>query len=311
MRKDEVYKIFFEDNERVADILNIYLDDSERISAGDIHEMNSGLIFKIREELAWRNVSKIRDIVRKVAFNTTFIIADIEPQDSVDYSYPLRELSYIYGEYEKQARSIRRSVRRQPKGLSRGEWLYSFKKENRLNPTVIILLYSGEEAWDGPTELWDMLDMEGVPKGLKSLVMNHKIHMIDVRRLTEDTLKKFKTDVGNVFESISCSDDEELFKTLINNNEYYQNIPEDAYELISAYTNISNQVDKESLRNEDGGYNMCKAFDDHYESGRKEGVSQGKEIILLAQIKDGEITIESAAKRLDMTPEEFMKKYHL
>ena len=45
---------------------------------------------------------------------------------------------------------------------------------------------------------------------------------------------------------------------------------------------------------------MCKAFEDHYESGRKfgfnqgisEGISQERETLLLALIKDKEITIE-------------------
>ena len=62
---------------------------------------------------------------------------------------------------------------------------------------------------------------------------------------------------------------------------------------------------------------MCKAFEDHYESGRKfgfnqgisEGISQERETLLLALIKDKEITIESAARRMDMTPEEFAAKY--
>ena len=60
---------------------------------------------------------------------------------------------------------------------------------------------------------------------------------------------------------------------------------------------------------------MCKAFDDHFENGRQlgisQGISQGKEMLLIAQIKDGEISIENAAKRMDMTPKEFADKYKL
>lgn len=42
---------------------------------------------------------------------------------------------------------------------------------------------------------------------------------------------------------------------------------------------------------------------------REEGRLEGRIEVLIAQIQDGEVTIESAAKRLDMTPEEFKKKY--
>lgn len=319
MKKDEVCKVFFEDNERVADLLNLYTKEGEAVSADDIHEVDSGLIYKIRNGLSWKRISKSRDIVRKVVFNTTFIIADIEPQDNIDYSYPLRDLCYIYGEYEKQARSIRRNFRKHPQGLSAGEKLYSFSKNSKLNPTVIILLYSGEEKWDGPTQLWDMLNMDGVPEGLKKLVMNHRIHMIDIRRLQKETFRQFKTDVGKVFEFISSSNSKDEIDNLLSREDYFKNTPEDAYELMNSFANISRDINKTEYINDDGGYDMCKAFEDHYESGRKigydqgfdQGISQGKETILLAQIKDGEITIESAARRLEMSPDEFVKKYKL
>lgn len=335
MKRDEVCKAFFEDNERFADILNIYTDESAKISATDIQEVNSELIINIPTETKGKKklhakplnrgslISKYRDIVRKVAFRTTFIIADIEPQDNIDYSYPLRELGYIYGEYEKQARVIRKYIKRNKGNLTKDELLYLFAKDSRLNPTVIILLYSGEEEWNGPTELWQMLDMEGIPEGLKSLIMNHRIHMIDIRRLPNETLENFESDVGKVFKSIIYSDNEDLFCRLIEEDPYFTNMDEDAYDLVSAYASIHISENKENLRTEEGGISMCKAFDDHYESGRQQGIeqgieqgiaqgiAQGKELLLLALISDGEITIENAAKRMNMTPNEFAKKYNL
>lgn len=50
---------------------------------------------------------------------------------------------------------------------------------------------------------------------------------------------------------------------------------------------------------------------DAKEEGRAEGRAEGRETLLLAQINDGEISIESAAKRLKITPEEFIKKFDL
>ena len=49
------------------------------------------------------------------------------------------------------------------------------------------------------------------------------------------------------------------------------------------------------------------------EEGREQGIQQGIQegiyttINLIAQVKEGEITKESAAKRLNITPEEFEK----
>ena len=42
---------------------------------------------------------------------------------------------------------------------------------------------------------------------------------------------------------------------------------------------------------------------------REEGRMEARTELLIALIHDGEITIESAAKRLDMTPEQFEEKY--
>ena len=45
------------------------------------------------------------------------------------------------------------------------------------------------------------------------------------------------------------------------------------------------------------------------EVGREEGREEGRTELLIAQIHDGEISIESAAKRMNMTPDEFGKRY--
>lgn len=51
---------------------------------------------------------------------------------------------------------------------------------------------------------------------------------------------------------------------------------------------------------EEGGLDMCKAFEDEREEGRAEG----KINALVELVKDGLLKLEDAAKRLNMTPEE-------
>ena len=46
-----------------------------------------------------------------------------------------------------------------------------------------------------------------------------------------------------------------------------------------------------------------------YNQGIKQGIAQGKYQLLFALYRDGEITIESASKRLNITAEEFLKLY--
>lgn len=59
---------------------------------------------------------------------------------------------------------------------------------------------------------------------------------------------------------------------------------------------------------EEGGLDMCKAFEDEREEGRAEGRAEGrvegKINALVELVKDGLLKLEDAAKRLNMTPEE-------
>ena len=51
---------------------------------------------------------KIRDLVRKTAFGINFSVIGIENQSNIDYTFPVRAMSYDVGEYEKMC--IRDSV---------------------------------------------------------------------------------------------------------------------------------------------------------------------------------------------------------
>lgn len=45
---------------------------------------------------------KIRDLVRKTAFGINFSVIGIENQSNIDYTFPVRAMSYDVGEYERR-----------------------------------------------------------------------------------------------------------------------------------------------------------------------------------------------------------------
>lgn len=53
---------------------------------------------------------------------------------------------------------------------------------------------------------------------------------------------------------------------------------------------------------------MCNLAEGVYESGIEKGIEKGKQILLIAMVKDGELTVENAAKRLGITIEQFEEK---
>lgn len=190
MKNDVEGKTFFENDERYADLINGLLCNGRQIlREGDLTEISGQVRVRIpkagtgRSGQKYKKREKMQDIVRKAAFGMNFILIGLENQETIDYSLPLRCMEYDVGQYEKQAAKIRRSVRKRPKGLKAGEYLYGLKKDSRLCPSIILVLYYGEDEWDGPMDLHGMLNFMDIPEELHSLVQNYQIHLVEVRKL--------------------------------------------------------------------------------------------------------------------------------
>lgn len=304
MAQDVTWKSYFSDDGRYADIINgIGCGGRQLVMKEDLHELDTQTGFwrsprfirKIRTKEQGREVKadakekwreakadaraygrkpKIRDILRKAAFGVNFAIIGIENQETTDYSIPFRNMVYDAGEYEKQAVSIRREVKRNPKGLSAGEYLYGFRKNSRLKPVITFILYSGVEEWDGPESLHDMLDFTDIPDELKEMTPDYRINLIDIRKLEDTSI--FRTDVRQVFDFIRCSDNKAKLKELVEGNEYYQNMEEDAFDVAVHYTNAAQLIEAKDYYREDGKVNMCTALTQLIADGRQEGITIGR-----------------------------------
>lgn len=276
MRKDTGWKGFLSDDARYADVINgIGCKGEQVIKEEDLQEMDTqtgmfrGSKFIHRFSQLGKGNVKVRDCLRKVAFGTNFAIIGIENQETMDYSIPLRNMSYDVDAYERQAKKIRKETRKKYNGLSAGEYLYGFKKDDKLLPAVTFILYSGSKAWEGPKTLHEILDFTDIPEGLKEMVADYQINLVEIREL-EDT-SVFKTDVKQVFDFIRCSNDENALKELVEADDYYKNMEEDAFDVAVQYTNATELIEAKEYYEKDGEVDMCKALTDLIESGRQEG----------------------------------------
>jgi hypothetical protein len=109
---------------------------------------------------------------------------------------------------------------------------------------------------------------------MAKLVPNHKINIIDIRRLENTDI--FKTDIREVFDYIRCSKDKKKLARLVEENEYFKHMDEDAFDLVTSYLDTENiEVRKESYAVEGGGVNMCTAIREMMEDSRAEGRTEG------------------------------------
>lgn len=282
MVHDITWKDYFSDDERYADLINgLGCGGRQVVTKDDIQELDtqtglgreSKFIRNIRRMTTGRKI-KIRDMLRKTAFGVNFAIIGIENQEVTDYAIVLRNMSYDIGEYEKQAVAIRRENRRNHRGLSKGEYLYGFKKDSKLHPVITFILYSGAKPWDGSEKLHDIIDFTDIPDELRGMTSDYKINVIEIRKLKDTSI--FKTDVRQVFDFIRCSEDKHKLKELVEQDNYYSNMEEDAYDVVANYTNAEELIAaKEYYEREDGKLDMCKAIKDLIADGRAEGRSWG------------------------------------
>lgn len=293
MDVDNRWKPYFEDNNRYADLINgIGCNGEQLLKASDLQEVDP------------TEKKKSRDLLRRVALGMNFLIIGIENQQKVDYKFPLRNMQYDVSRYQKQASVIEKKVRENAKKVSAAEYLSRFGKADKLNPVITIALYAGKEEWDGPRCLHDMIDFSNVPKGLKNMVSNYKINIVDICRMTDTSM--FKTDLRQVFDFIRFAEDKEKLLELIESDTYFSHMKCDALEVINAYTNIGELSPSEEYQVEEGDVDVCKAIQDlikdSIEEGRAEGRVEGRE--------EGRMLsrIENAKSLLDILTDEIISE---
>lgn len=275
MEKDVEWKSFFEDNHRYADIINgIGCGGMQVVKDTDLTEVDTA------------SKKKNRDLLRKAALGMNFVIVGIENQDEMDYELPLRNMHYDVTSYQKQMAKIRKVVRENAKGLDPGEYMYGFKKDSKLNPLVTFILYSGKETWEGPDSLHDMLNFTDVPSALRSMVPDYKINVIDIRKF--ENTEVFHTDVKQVFDFIPCSEDKKKLVELVENDVYYTQMDEEAFDVVTKYTNSKELIKAKEYVLEGGKRNVCKAIRDLMDDSREEGIEQMKKTLVINMLKENE-----------------------
>lgn len=305
MEHNTIVNRYLSDNERYADLINGCEFAGEQIvTAADLSDVDTQVNAPMNGKVGQKNrtgkKTKYRDIARKVAFGIRFMVIGIENQEEVHYLMPLRTMEYDVREYQRQAAIIRKRVRAGKK-LTAAEFLSGFTKEEKLHPCVTFVLYYGEE-WDGGRELHDLLDFTGIPEQMKVLVNNYKIHLIEIKKLQDTGV--FKTDLKQVFDFIRYSKDKKKLKELVENDEAYQSLDEDAYDMVALYTNSTELLEVKKRGKKGDGVDMCQAIKEMLEDERTEGRAEGRLHDVMKMMKNLRLTAEQAMDVLEIPPEE-------
>ena len=285
--KDITEKLLEDYNDVFADIVNGLLFDGREVVKENSLE-NAGVHSQYKAEDGRIHESE-RDVAKHwIDGDAMLAIYGIENQTSVDRLMPFRVIGYDGASYKSQ--------------------LISDNK--KIVPVITIVLYFGKEKWNAPKNLKSALT---IPEEIDEFVSDYNINVFDISRLDEKQIQMFKSDFRMVAE----------FFVNRRINPHYSSKDktkirhiEEVLKLMSAFTgdnryeNILTNTDAKEVAS------MCEVADYLWNGGKAEGIAEGKAEgkaegrieTLFSLVQDGDLPIEKAAIKLDISPAEFEKK---
>lgn len=159
-----VMKNYLSEDSHFADLFNgVCFQGQQKIKVEELSEASeqyaqlTGNTENVKKK---RAKERSRDIKKKLDTGGALRILAIENQNLVDYTMPFRCMEYDTMEYRNQLETIKRINRTEGKTelQSPAERLSGMSKKDRLFPVYTLCLYHGEDPWDGPRTLKDMMD---------------------------------------------------------------------------------------------------------------------------------------------------------
>ncbi len=297
MGKPDIYQSgYFEDRRRFADLVNgVLYGGRQLVKPEELQELDTELV-SIRGD----GKKTVRDKIR-LWKGLAIAVISLENQNYIDYRMVIRNMLTESMAYEKQCKRLEQKHRGE-KGLGSDAFLSGMKKGEKLFPVITIVVYYGAgKPWDGERELYGLLEMEGREDYIKPYVTNYKLNLFDINEY--DSFGQFRTELESLFEFLRYSGEKELLEEkLEQNRERYAHLDEDTVQLLSKLANVEGL--ERIQEREEGGINMCKAWEDQKLEGIMEGMKKGRSDLIRRIMTNRNMSLEEVLELIGMTEEE-------
>ena len=333
-QEDMSLKEYVKDVQRYADLWNGAVFHGRQLVRAE--ELTSADAEQVHTKEKGQAVQTTQDIVmRQMKSGRTLALWVVENQKEVDYSMPVRVMLEEALRYHEQVSSIKisnkRRWRKETKQKKTGqtkvqvkekecpskkvftdlkgqkvrpsEYLYKFCRSDKLFPVVTMVVYWSDKDWDGPRTLREMLQLSGVDdldKELLKLVPEYPLHLVNLASL--EHTEYFQTELRIVMDLYRLKESKEGWRNYVMSHEECKSIDYDTYKILNVLTSTEG-LEQEKIE-KGGKVNMCGALLGIKEEGRE----QGRLSELIDLVKEGVLELDYAAKRMQMTPEEFKDK---
>ena len=258
---DTALKDFFRNNEVFASLFNGYFFDNEKVfKAEDLETEDTAYVATIRlkssgkKKFKTEKINKYRDNVRRTSLGY-LVILGIEDQNKIHYSMPVRKALYDVLGYSTELSAI--SDTQDMSEWTIDERLSKVKKGTKITPIITVVFYTGEDPWDGPRSLHEMMDIDD---RIKPYVPDYPLYVIDIGHdkdlsFDNEQLKQLKDILSSIYAD-SADEDE----TLIDNS-------------IIALSGIlagDEGIYYSAVESGGGKQKMCRVLEEKYKSIRAE-----------------------------------------
>lgn len=288
---------FLSDRRRFADLFNGCLfQGREVIRAEELQEASEQYAVTEAEP-----VERVRDIKMILRTGGALRVLALENQNKVDYTLPYRCMQYDTLEYGKQLEKLKR-INREGKHLhTPAEWLCGVAAEDKLAPVYTLCLYHGEEPWDGPLALRDMMDFGADKDSMSCLFADYPLRLFCVNG--QEDFSGFRTELREVFTALSYRRDKKGLYAAMTENPTFRKMDEETVKVLSVLLSAPRLWEERkrhmSINEErEEEYDMCQAMKELLEDAKNDGISRGMEKGIERGIIQGQSSINRLVQML-------------
>ena len=276
LKPDIVVKNYWRNNEQFADFFNAVLFDGKQIiKADELEDIDTEESSILEHKDYAESIGAARDNVKirkkSTIYNVELVILGMEGQERIHYAMPMRVMGYDYGTYKKQYDDNAKKYKN-ANGMSRDEYMSKMKKMDKFIPVITIVVYYGENPWDGALSLHEMLN---IPKEVEPFVNDYKMHLIEARKNNLKLHNINNIDLFNLLE-ILLNKDEKLKETKEKAIQYASEHDVDKSVIMTVAGAANCKMDYDMIAGK-GSVDMCTVFEETRTEGRLEG--RAEEII--------------------------------
>lgn len=276
-KKDITLKSYLSDTRRYADLWNGCVFQGRQIMEPASLTAVNTVVDKADEQAVLERVADIS--MKQLRGGSFYALWIVENQTYVDYSMPVRVMLQEALAYDRQVKEIKKKNSAQAASgevLPPEDFLSGMKKEDSLNPVVTLVLYWGEETWQGGRSLHDIMNFgedKELAGTLKELVPRYLIHFVNLSEL--EHCEYFQTELRTLFALFGRRQDKGAFLEYLQNHEECRNIDRETGQVLQTLIH-SKELKRYMKKEKKEELDMCRAITELIADGKEEGMRQGK-----------------------------------